>query len=156
MRSRALVVSALALVALAVLAPTAPAAKPDRVVIDIDDTGPDEFLTEECGVPVTFHAVGRVTLRTFDDDGSAGLLQVNTVNIAITVTSGDNSYRFRDVGADHLQRKPDGTLVLGIIGQLPFDFTGVLKIDPDTGEVLHEPQHSIADRLDDACAALTA
>lgn len=155
MRSRVLVASLLALVAVAVLVPAAPAAKPEIEVIKIDDTGPDEFLTEECGVPVTFHAVGRVTLRTFEQNG-AGLLALNTVNIAITVTSGDNSYRFRDVGADHAQRTPDGTIVLSIIGQLPFDFTGVLKVNPETGEVLHEPSHSIADRLDDACAALTA
>jgi hypothetical protein len=156
MRSRALVALLLALVAVAVLAPSAPGAKPQTVVVNIDDSGPDDFLTAECGVPVTFHAVGRVTLRTFVPNGAAGPLQVNTVNVAVTVSSGDNSYRFRDVGADHLQQKPDGSLVLSIIGQLPFDFTGVLKIDPETGDVLHEPSHSIEDRLDDACAALKA
>jgi hypothetical protein len=154
MRSRALVVSLLALVALAVLVPSAPAAKPEVEVIDVDDSGPDEFLTEECGVPVTFHAVGRVTLRTFA--GNGGLLQLNTLNIDITVTSGDNSYRFRDVGADHLLQLPDGSLVLSIVGQVPFGFTGVLKLDPETEEAILEPHHSIEDRLDDACAALTA
>ena len=46
--------------------------------------------------------------------------------------------------------------MLMIIGQVPFDFIGVLKLDPDTGEAILEPHHSIADRLDDACAALTA
>ena len=83
-------------------------------------------------------------------------MQVNTLNIAITVTSGDNSYRFRDVGADHVLQLPDGSLVLMIIGQVPFTFTGVLKLDPETEEAILEPQHSIEDRLDDACAALTA
>lgn len=154
MRSRALVALLLALVALAVLAPTAPAAKPEVEVIHVDDSGPDEDLTEACGVPVTFHAVGRVTLRAFA--GNGGLLQLNTLNIAITVTSGDNSYRFRDVGADHLQQKPDGSLVLSIVGQVPFGFTGVLKINPETEEVILQPHHSIEDRVDDACAALTA
>lgn len=156
MRSRALVALLLALVALAVLAPAAPGAKPELVVVNIDDTAPDEFLTAECGVPVTLHATGRVTLRTFAGNGAAGPVQVNTVNVGITVTAGDNSYRFRDVGADHLQQKPDGSLVLSIIGQLPFDFTGVLKIDPETGEAILEPHHFIGDRVDDACAALTA
>ena len=154
MRSRALVALLLALVALAVLAPTAPAAKPQVQVINVDDSGPDEDLTEACGVPVTFHVTGRLTLRTFS--GNGGLLQLNTLNLAVTVSSGDNSYRFRDVGADHLQQKPDGSLVLMIIGQVPFGFTGVLKINPETEEVILEPHHSIEDRVDDACAALTA
>jgi hypothetical protein len=154
MRSRALVALLLALVALAVLAPTAPAAKPEVEVIHVDDSGPDEDLTEACGVPVTFHVTGRITLRTFS--GNGGLLQLNTLNLAVTVSSGDNSYRFRDVGADHLQQLPDGSLVLSIIGQVPFGFTGVLKINPETEEVILEPHHSIEDRVDDACAALTA
>lgn len=154
MRSRALVVSLLALVALAVLVPTAPAAKPEVEVIHVDESGPDEDLTEACGVPVTLHVAGTITLRAFA--GNGGLLQLNTLNLAVTVSSGDNSYRFRDVGADHLQQLPDGSLVLSIIGQVPFGFTGVLKIDPETEEVLLEPHHSIEDRVDDACAALTA
>lgn len=36
------------------------------------------------------------------------------------------------------------------------EFTGVIKINLSTGEVILEPQHSIEDRLADACAALTA
>ena len=72
MRSRVLVISLLALVALAVLVPAAVAAKPETVVIAVDDSGTDQFLTEECGVPVTFHATGRVTLRTFSGNGAAG------------------------------------------------------------------------------------
>ena len=72
------------------------------------------------------------------------------------MTAGDNSYRMRDVGADHVQIKPDGTAILMIIGQIPFDFTGVLKIDLDTGEAILEPQHSLEGRIADACAALTA
>lgn len=156
MRSRALVVSLLALVALAVLVPAAPAAKPDTVVIDVDDTGPDADMTAACGVPVTFHAVGRVAIKTFSGTGAAGPDLIRTLNISVTFSAGDNSYRIRDVGADHVQRQPDGSLVLMIIGQVPFDFIGVLKLDPETGEAILEPHHSIADRLDDACAALTA
>ena len=41
--------------------------------------------------------------------------------------------RFRDVGADVVRIEPDGTATLMIIGQVPFDFTGVLKIDLETG-----------------------
>jgi hypothetical protein len=40
--------------------------------------------------------------------------------------------------ADH-----DGTVVLMIVGQVPFEFTGVLKVNPDTGEVILEPRHTV-------------
>jgi hypothetical protein len=67
-----------------------------------------------------------------------------------------NTYRFRDVGADQVRVEPDGTAVLLIIGQVPFEFTGVVKIDLETGELILEPQHSLEGNLEKACAALTA
>jgi hypothetical protein len=139
----------------AVLAPGALAGKPTFERITVDETFADDFLTEACGVPVTTHAEGHVILRTFAGGGT-GPAQINTLSIALTATAGDNTYRFRDVGADHAQVMPDGTIVLMIIGQVPFGFAGVLKINPETEEVLHEPQANREDRVEDACAALTA
>ncbi|HSC91560.1 MAG TPA: hypothetical protein VLB86_07895 [Gaiellaceae bacterium] len=98
---------------------------------------------------------GHVIVRTFSGD-KTGVAEGRTLNVAITATAGGNPYRFRDVGADHLQVGPDGTAVLLVIGQVPFGFTGVLKIDLATGEAILEPQHSLEDRLEDACATLTA
>ena len=123
--------------------------------IDVDETTPDPFLTEACGVPVTTRARGHVIVRTFSGDG-AGPAEITTLNIALTAMAGDNTYRFRDVGADHIQVRPDGTAILMIIGQVPFGFTGVLKIDLATGEAILEPHHSLEGRLEEACAALTA
>jgi hypothetical protein len=143
------------LLIVAAFASAASAGKPTFERISLDETFADEFLTEECGVPVTTHILGHITLRNFTGE-KTGPLAVNTVNVRITATAGDNTYRFHDVGADHAQIKPDGTVILMVIGQLPFDFTGVLKINLTTGEVIHEPQHDISGRLDDACAALTA
>ncbi|MGY1651721.1 hypothetical protein [Geodermatophilus sp. SYSU D01119] len=137
------------------LAAPALAAPPTFERVQFDDTFSDEFLSEECGVDVTTRAVGQVTTRTFDRKGT-GPLVLTTVNVSLTATAGDNTVRFRDVGGDLLRREPDGTLVLSIIGQLPFQFTGVLKIDPDTGEVLHEPANTTDDELERVCAALTA
>ena len=37
-----------------------------------------------------------------------------------------------------------------------FVVLGVLKIDFETGDAILEPQHSIEDDVEDACAALTA
>jgi len=138
-------------VAAGILAGSAGAAKPTFELITVNETFPDEFLTAECGVPVTTHVEGRILLREFS---GSKLLVVNTVNVAGTATAGDNTVRFRDVGADHARVTRDGSVELMIIGQLPFDFTGVLKVNPDTGEVLHEPTHFVD--TDKACAALTA
>jgi hypothetical protein len=143
------------LVAAVVIAPTAFAAKPTIERIDIDDTFDDEFLTEECGVPVTTHAKGHIIIRTFSGDGT-GVAEVRTISLGFTAMAGDNTYRFRDVGSDHVQIQPDGTAILMITGQVPFEFSGVLKIDLETGEVIHEPRHSLEGNLEKACAALTA
>ena len=61
------VVSALVLAGL-VWAGLAVAAPPTIERINIDETFPDEFLTEECGVPVTTTALGHVILRTFSGE----------------------------------------------------------------------------------------
>ena len=121
--------------------------------IDVDDTFADEAFSEECGVDVTTTVRGHVILRAFSRDG--GLVQLNTLNLAITATAGDRTFRFRDVGADSLRVTPDGTLVLSIIGQVPFEFAGVLKIDPETEEVILEPKNRTAEQIAKACRFLT-
>jgi hypothetical protein len=142
-------------VAAAVVAPSASAAAPTTERVDFDETTPDEFLTEACGVDVMTHAQGHLIVRTFSGDGT-GPAELTSINIALTAMAGDNTYRFRDVGADLIRVEPDGTAILSIIGQVPFGFTGVLKIDLETGDAILEPQHSLEGNLDDACAALTA
>ena len=138
----------------ALLASGATAGKPVFQRIDVNETAPDPFLTEECGVAVTTQAEGHITSRTFTGGGT-GVASVRTINIALTATAGDNVVRFRDVGADVVRIEPDGTAILMIIGQVPFDFTGVLKIDLETGDAILEPQHSTAENLEKACATLT-
>jgi hypothetical protein len=136
-----------------VLGATAASAQaPEKEVIQVDETFADDFLTEECGVPVTTTATGRVTL--FDSPDGVVLLHLTTLNISLVATAGDNQARFRDVGADQLRMQPDGTLILSIIGQVPFEFTGVLKINPETGEVILEPHHEVDTTR--VCERLTA
>ena len=139
---------------LGVLTPgVASGAAPTFERIDVDDSFADEFLTEECGVAVTTTARGHITVRTFED--GTGPTTVRTINIGLTATAGDRTFRFRDVGADVERVEPDGTIVLSIIGQVPFDFAGVLKIDLETGEVILEPRDRSEKQLARACAALT-
>jgi hypothetical protein len=139
----------------AVLAAGAAAAPPTIERIEVDESFPDDFLTEACGVPVTTTATGHVIMRTFSGEGT-GAVELNTLNISLTAAAGDNVYRFRDVGADLVRVEPDGTAILMIVGQVPFGFTGVLKIDLATGETILEPQHSLEGRVEEACAKLTA
>ena len=139
----------------AVLATGAAAAPPTIERFEVDESFADDFLTEACGVPVTTSARGHVIVRTFSGEGT-GPVELRTLNIALTATSGDNAYRFRDVGADLVRVEPDGTMILTIVGQVPFEFTGALKIDLATGETILEPQHSLEGRVEEACAKLTA
>lgn len=140
-------------VVLVVAAPGAWAGKPVIERFDIDETSPDGFLSAECGTDVSTRARGHIIVRVFDRD--KGLVELRTINVGLTAMAGDNTYRFRDVGADQVKLTKDGP-ILSIIGQVPFDFIGVLKINLDTGEVIHEPGHLIGDRLEEACAALTS
>ena len=137
------------------MAPSTFAEKPTIERIDIDESSDDVFLTAECGVPVTTRAHGHVIFRTFEGRGT-GAAELTTIDLAFTAMSGDNTYRFRDVGADLTRVEPDGTAILMIIGQVPFGFAGVLKIDLETGEAILEPQHSLEGNLDEASAALAA
>jgi hypothetical protein len=131
-----------ALLVVALGATAAAAQAPVKETITFSDTFQDEFLTEACGVAVTTTVNGRITFFTFPDR-PVGPQDLNSVHVDILATAGDNQARFKDVGIDLLRVEPDGTVVLSIVGQVPFEFTGVLKINPDTGEVILEPQHIV-------------
>ena len=130
----------------------ADAAAPTIERISVDDRFFDQFLTEACGVRVTTHALGRLTLKSWDRQGTGPVEMVN-VNITLTARAGDNTYRFKDVGSDMVRRQPNGTLLLRISGQVPFAHKGVLKINLDTGQVVHEPTRTVG--TEQVCAALT-
>jgi hypothetical protein len=142
------------LVAAAGFTSGASAGKPTLERIAVDESFVDDFLSEECGVQVTTRALGQVIIREWTD--GTGVQRVATLNVVLTATAGDNTIRFRDVGADLLRVEPDGTAILMIIGQIPFDFTGVLKIDLETDEAILEPHHDTSGGIEKACAALTA
>jgi hypothetical protein len=132
--------------------PVATADPPERETVTFSETFEDEFLTEACGVDVTTTVNGRITFFTFADQ-PVGPQNLTSVHVDLLATAGDNQVRFKDVGIDLLRVEPDGTVVLMIVGQLPFDFTGVLKINPTTGEVILEPHHIVDTTR--ACRLLT-
>jgi hypothetical protein len=137
-----------------VLGATAAAAQPPvKEVIQLNDTFVDPFLSEACGVEVTLTVTGRVTHFTFPDR-PVGLQELFTVNADVVATAGDNQLRARNVGADVVRVAPDGTVILTTTGQVPFMFTGVLKINLETDEVILEPHHVVD--IEEVCAQLTA
>ena len=140
-----------ALLTVALGATAAAAQAPVKQTMTISETFEDEFLTDACGVEVTTTATGRVTVFTFN---GTVLQEMTTLNISLVATAGDNQARFRDVGIDQVRVQPDGTVILSIIGQVPFEFTGVMKINLDTGEVILEPHHEVDTTR--VCERLTA
>jgi hypothetical protein len=143
------------LVAVGVMGPgVAFAAAPTFERITVDDTFVDEQLSEACGVTATVTLRGQVTLRTFPDDGT-GLVTLNTLNLAATITADGRTFRLRDVGGDLVRIEPDGTALLYITGQVPFAFAGALILDPETEEVILEPRDRSEWQIERACRALT-
>jgi hypothetical protein len=122
--------------------------------IDVDEEFVDEILSEACGVEVTATGRGHIIVRTFAGEGT-GVAELRTISISFAATAGNRTFRFRDVGADVVRIEPDGTAVLSIIGQVPFDFAGVLKIDLETGEAILEPRNRSEQQIAKACAVLT-
>jgi hypothetical protein len=116
--------------------------KPVKETITFSDTFADEFLTDACGVDVTTSFDGRLTFFTFPDR-PVGPQDITSVHVNFVATAGDNAVRFKDVGVDVVWVGPDGTAVLMVVGQIPFDFTGALMVDLTTGEVILEPHHVV-------------
>jgi hypothetical protein len=138
------------------LAPGAESAgQPTVERLNVDRVRPDPDLTAACGVSVTAHVHGLVVIRTFPAGGTSPA-ELVTLNITVTAMAGDNSYAFRLVGANLVRIEPDGTAILIGTGQSAFEWTGVLKLNLDTGEVILEPHHSLEGQQQEACEALTA
>ena len=155
MRARSAVAALLSVTSLLLLALAPPAGaggKPDRETVTFSETFADEELSEACGVEVTTTVDGRLTFLTFPD-GSVGLDRITSVHVMFRARAGDNTVVFHDVGIDLVRVRPDGTAILMIVGQVPFGFTGVLKIDLATGEAILEPVHLVTPER--ACRLLT-
>ena len=151
-RRRTVALGLVTLAGLACLAPSASGGAPTRERLEIDETFVDSVT---CAFPVMVHSVGHVIIREYDR--AKGVVRLQTLNIKSTGTANGKSVVVHDVGSDQLRSAPDGTLILSIRGQIPFGpetgFNGVLKIDLETNEVLHEPT-ALKDRAAGLCAEL--
>ena len=153
MTKKAVIASWRVLAARSASAPGAMAGKPTIERIEIDET-PRRLPHGGLRRPRDHTRAGQVIVRTFP--GAA----------PDRPSCNDQHRPDRDCGRDNdpvpgrrrrpRRIEPDGTAILMIIGQVPFEFTGVLKIDLETGEAILEPQHTTEENLEKACAALTA
>jgi hypothetical protein len=139
-RNRTIVLGLAAVLVLTLSDVAAAGGKPEMETITFSDTFDDDELSDECGVDVTTSIDARITFFTFPDR-PVGPQDLTSVHFNFTATAGDNVVRINDVGIDVVRVQPDGTAILMIVGQVPFDFTGVLVIDLGTGEAILEPHH---------------
>jgi hypothetical protein len=124
-----------------------------KETIPISATFRSPILSQACGVEVTITFTGTLRVLTFPNR-PVGPQDLTTANIDWVATAGDNQVRFRNVSLDLVRVEPDGTVIESIAGHQPVEFTGVMKINLDTGKVIHEPQH-FAD-IPRLCELLTA
>jgi hypothetical protein len=135
----------------AVLPATAAAPTVER--IEISESIYDDFVSEVCGFDVWLEIDGFAIVRVFDR-ASTGPLQVFTVNLTLTLSSGDQTYTLKDVGADTVMMRPDGSVDVSIMGQVPFGHKGLYRFDAETGEPLKGPSRETFDEIFTVCEAL--
>ena len=100
---RRLVPAAVAGVLTALLAVPVAAAPPVISTKTIEVTFPDEFLSEECGFPVTLTLSGKTRTRTWLDADDNPTREIFTLNLHGTITAGGQTLRFVDAGMDKVR-----------------------------------------------------
>ena len=82
---------------------------------------PTRSCPRSAAFKVTTRAKGHIIVRTFTREGT-GVVEVLTINVGLTAKADGRGFRFRDVGADVTRITQDGTVVMMIAGQVPFEF----------------------------------
>ena len=124
-----------------------------KEVLTISTTFHSPILSAACEVDVTVSMDGSVRVRTFPDR-PVGVNDLELFKVDWRATAGKTQVRFENVRISAVRTEPDGTVILSISGHRPIEFTGVMKTNLDTGEIVLEPQH-FAD-ITQLCKQLTA
>jgi hypothetical protein len=158
---RLLLVTLLGLLTVALAATPAAAARPEMFTETIDETFPDEFLSEECGFPVSVTLSGTVRVRIWLDAEGNPTRELVTINIRGTIGAGAGTLSFVDAGMDKATFLPGGGVrveihgnlgmvvakgrgpVLGAAGRIVF--TDIPVLDEEGNPVLDEDGHPISE-----------
>ena len=134
--------------------PSAAGAAPTVMHITIDEQFTGEFLAEACGYlgPVTIRVQGHAGAVEFSDPGRAPVL-INPVHFLVTYRVDDAEVTVREIGGVVVRLTPEGLVQLSA-GQTLL-FTGAIKVNLDSGEVILEPQHSLDAQTAEVCALYT-
>jgi hypothetical protein len=153
-----------ALIAFAVLAGPAVAAKPTRTVVDLDDPAFEAeiggVLSEACDAEIVADASGHVIISVFTDRTGEFKHELNVFGTHVTFTNADTgaTYGLVDVGPDiySIDRRT-GHLTVAVTGRslTGSGVIGRVVIDLETGEILSSVGNPQGDWVANACAALT-
>ena len=125
-----------------------------KETFDFSDTRHGDILSTRCGVDVTLTATGTIRFFTFPNR-PVGPQDLQTFNVKVVATAGGNEVRWQQAGMTMEHKvEPDGTVTSIIAARQPVHFTGVLKTNVDTGEVILQSPHS--DDIEELCKRLTA
>ena len=117
-RLRLAVFAMLAVVAFAALPAAATAAKPERFVIQVDETF--TFFSESCGFEITQTVTGTIKGVSFFDEEGNLVREIVQVNINGSFAANGNVVPFITRATDRVTIHPDGSLTIhttGIIGR---------------------------------------
>ena len=156
---RALAVLSLLLLALAL--PGSALARPSIDRIDLNDPALDAeesaFASELCGFPVIANYAGHILVKTLDRAGP-GTVALTVYGMRIDYRNPANGavYKARDIGPDRVYVK-DGVLFVAVTGRSEggTGVVGVVKINLETGEVVHQSGNEIGFLYDHLCDDLS-
>jgi hypothetical protein len=179
---RRLVHAAVAGVLTSLLAVPVVAAPPEISTETVEETFPDEFLSEECGFPVTLTLSGMTRTRTWLDAEGNPTREVFTINLHGAITAGGQSLHFVDAGMDKVTFLEGGGVLVEVHGNLGlvtakgrgpvlggtgrFVFTDIPLFDDEGNPILDEEGNPVSEFTvlsesglqvfdpDAACAAL--
>jgi hypothetical protein len=109
------------------------------------DTFQSQLLSGQCGFDVTLSFTGSVTVKTFPKR-PVGPQDLTLVILAIVFSAGNKTVRFQQVQTTITQVKPDAVTSISATATFAgktVEFTGVQKIDLETGETTLE-SHNVS------------
>ena len=115
---RRLVLAALVGVLTTLLAVPVAAAPPEISTEIVDETVPDEFLSEACGFPVTVTASGMTRVRTWLDAEGNPTREIFTIMVRGSISAGGQTLHFTDAGMDKAIFLEGGGVWVEVHGEL--------------------------------------